>query len=199
MLGAGAGRPLYFFPIFDFHWVALGVVSTLLGCAVCLGSVVKVGVMKTYQVTVRMLREYSATIAIRARSQAEADGAALAAFAKWASEEGCQALPLGFPPPWEEHENIDREPEVDTAFRCVDCEKDTCESGQYYSVVDDVWAASGLAPNGGMLCLACLEGRIGRPLTKEDFTALYPAAWERHVTARAGDPEVSPEQLEMWR
>jgi hypothetical protein len=141
---------------------------------------------RTYQVTVTMLREYSATIAIRARSQAEADQAAIAAFEKWACEEGCQALPLGFPPPWKEHESIDREPEVYTAFRCVDCGKDTGESGEYYSVKDNVWAASGLAPNGGMLCLACLERRIGRPLTGEDFEALWPdaSAWERHLAAR---------------
>ena len=61
-------------------------------------------------------------------------------------------------------------------------------SGEYYSVGDDVWAASGLAPHGGMLCLACLERRIGRPLTGEDFTALWPAAsaWERHIAARTG-------------
>jgi hypothetical protein len=28
-------------------------------------------------------------------------------------------------------------------------------------VSDELWAASGMAPNGGMLCLACFEGRIG--------------------------------------
>ena len=89
--------------------------------------------IRTYRVTVKMLREYSATIAIRARSQAEADRTALAAFHKWACEEGCQALPLGFPPPWNEHESIDHEPEIDTRFRCVDCGKDTGESGEYYS------------------------------------------------------------------
>ena len=70
-----------------------------------------------YQVTVTMLREYSATIAIRARSQAEADRTAIAAFDKWACEEesSYQALPLGFPPPWKEHESIDHEPEIDTS------------------------------------------------------------------------------------
>jgi hypothetical protein len=159
------------------------------------------GVMKTYRVTVTLLREYSATIAIRAGSQAEADQAALAACNKWGCEEGWQAFPLGFPPPWKEHESVDLEPEVDTTFRCVDCEKDTSESGEYYGVWEEVWAASGLAPDGGMLCLACLEGRIKRPLTMADFAALVPSAsaWERHLAARAGcaDPP-SPEQLEMW-
>jgi hypothetical protein len=71
---------------------------------------------RTYRVTVTMLREYSATIAVRASSQAEADRAALAAFDKWACEEGMQARPLGFPPPWKEHESDDREPEVDSGL-----------------------------------------------------------------------------------
>ena len=40
-----------------------------------------------------------------------------------------------------------------------------------------------------MLCLACLERRLGRLLTKKDFTAVYAPAWDRHLAAR---------QLEMW-
>jgi hypothetical protein len=160
--------------------------------------------IRTYHVTVTRLREFSATIAIRARSQAEADRAALAAFYKWACDEGCQTL---FPPPWKEHESVDHEPKIDTTFRCVDCGKDTGQggekSGEYYCVGDDVWAASGLAPNGGMLCLACLERRIKRPLTPEDFEALWPdaSAWQRHIAARVGcaDPGRPPEQLEIWQ
>jgi hypothetical protein len=125
---------------------------------------------------------------------------AISAFYKWACEEGTHGHSLGFPPPWNEHDNIDHEPEIDTAFRCVDCGKDTGESGEYYSVGDDVWAASGVAPNGGMLCLACLERRIGRLLTKQDFAGMWPnaSAWERHIAARAGCADPSPEQLEMW-
>jgi hypothetical protein len=42
-------------------------------------------------------------------------------------------------------------------FFCLDCRTDTCESGEYYMVSDSAWAASVVAPNGGMLCLACLE------------------------------------------
>ena len=155
---------------------------------------------RIYQVTVTRLRKYSATIAIRARSQAAADRAALAALDKYACEEGFQAIPLGFPPPWKEHESVDREIEIDTAFRCVDCCED--KVGEYYTVANDVWAASGLAPNGGMLCLACLERRIGRPLTASDFTAMMPtaSAWKRHLAERAGgaDPSDPPEQLEIW-
>jgi hypothetical protein len=71
--------------------------------------------------------------------------------------------------------------EIALRFRCVDCAKDTL-GGEYYMVADDVWAASGLAPNGGMLCLACLGNRIGRPLTMGDFTAVVPSreAWQAY-------------------
>ena len=81
-----------------------------------------------------------------------------------------------------------RKPPIDPRYHCVDCEKDTNASGEHYHVVNDVWAtSSGLAPNGGMLCLACLERRIGRLLTMKDFTAVYYPAWERHLIARQLD------------
>ena len=141
---------------------------------------------RTYRVTVTMLREYSATISVRAESQEAADRAALKLFHKWACDEGTKGLSLGFPPPWQEHECIDSDPEIDTRFCCVDCGKDTSNSDEYYSVSDEVWDASGIAPHGGMLCLACLERRIGRLLVPEDFTALWPSAeaWQRHLSAR---------------
>ena len=60
---------------------------------------------RTYRVTVTKLREYAATITIRAASQAAADRAALAAFNEFACEVGFQAMPLGLPPPWQEHES----------------------------------------------------------------------------------------------
>jgi hypothetical protein len=151
-------------------------------------------VKRTYQVTVTTQREYAATISIWAGSQAEADRKALAAFDKFACEEGFQALPLGLPLPWQEHDSIDGDPKIDTRCRCVDCGED--KDGEYYTVADEVWAASGLAPNGGMLCLACLEQRIGRLLVPGDFTMLRPSdsAWERHTAARAG----CAKQLEIW-
>jgi hypothetical protein len=76
-------------------------------------------------------------------------------------------------------------------FLCVDCGKDTGgETGEYYMVYDQVWAASGLGPNDGMLCLACLENRIGRPLTMGDFTAMVPSleAWRRYERKHGRGP-----------
>lgn len=64
---------------------------------------------------------------------------------------------------------------------CVDCGWDTApvdEHGEpvspseYYTVHDDLWHAAGMssAPGAGMLCIGCLEGRIGRQLHAADFT-----------------------------
>lgn len=52
-------------------------------------------------------------------------------------------------------------------FPCTDCQQDTL--GEAYMVTDSLWAASGLAPNGGKLCVGCLEQRIGRQLAPPDF------------------------------
>jgi hypothetical protein len=61
-------------------------------------------------------------------------------------------------------------------------------------VHDDVWAASGLGPEDGVLCLPDLERRLGRLLTYEDFKPttgtewpgerVLPQAWTRYVLGR---------------
>jgi hypothetical protein len=130
----------------------------------------------TFSVMIKVVREHSATIKVRAASQAEADELALAMY--WERGDG----PLGLSAPWVEHEPRDSDPEIDTWDRCVDCR----ENAGYYMVSDELWAASGLKPHDGMLCLSCLEQRIGQPLTLDDFTAIVPSqeAWERHVAQR---------------
>jgi hypothetical protein len=60
---------------------------------------------------------------------------------------------------------FDIPPSGDT--RCVDCDVDTLGTGELYMVHDDVWPLDKL---GGMMCIGCLEARIGRRLTPEDFT-----------------------------
>jgi hypothetical protein len=44
---------------------------------------------------------------------------------------------------------------------CHDCGRDTVAIGHWYVVHDHVWAASGLGPADGVLCLACLQQRLG--------------------------------------
>jgi hypothetical protein len=36
-----------------------------------------------------------------------------------------------------------------------------------------IWKAAGMAPDGGYLCIGCLEARLGRKLSARDFK--YPA------------------------
>jgi hypothetical protein len=70
----------------------------------------------------------------------------------------------------EEDDEISEE-EFAKGFLCIDCGKDTIDD-ECYMVTDELWAASGVGPDGGMLCLACLERRTGRELTLADFTAI---------------------------
>lgn len=54
------------------------------------------------------------------------------------------------------------------AFICHGCGIDTREISEYYMVQDAIWLKA--FPHGsGMLCIGCLEDRIGRTLTSEDF------------------------------
>jgi hypothetical protein len=41
---------------------------------------------------------------------------------------------------------------------------------EYYMVHDALWKLAGMEPDGGMLCIGCLETRLGRKLVRGDFT-----------------------------
>jgi hypothetical protein len=43
------------------------------------------------------------------------------------------------------------------------------EYTEVYSVHSSIWAAAGMSPNGGCLCIGCLEQRLGRQLHPGDF------------------------------
>ncbi|MFH0244433.1 hypothetical protein ACGRHY_18915 [Streptomyces sp. HK10] len=52
---------------------------------------------------------------------------------------------------------------------CVDCRTDTrCE---YYHLRGEVWQAAGMGPK-GLLCIGCLERRLGRRVSRADFTGV---------------------------
>src|ERR1700733_13312125 len=54
-----------------------------------------------------------------------------------------------------------------TGYQCKDCKRCTVLLREYYMVLDEVWA---MAFGGcAMLCIGCLEHRLGRTLTKQDF------------------------------
>jgi hypothetical protein len=54
-------------------------------------------------------------------------------------------------------------------LNCLDCGVDTVAINEFYMVNDDIWrvANSGLE---GMLCIPCLERRLGRTLGQNDFS-----------------------------
>lgn len=51
-------------------------------------------------------------------------------------------------------------------FKCLDCRVDTSKIGEYYVVHDFIWFS---VANKGMLCIGCIERRLGRRLTPFDF------------------------------
>ena len=72
-------------------------------------------------------------------------------------------------------------------FDCVDCGVDTLY--EYYMIHDDLWnrvAGMQMQPD-GMLCVGCLEARIGRRLVQHDFKDV-PINWlwphSERLTAR---------------
>jgi hypothetical protein len=50
---------------------------------------------------------------------------------------------------------------------CGDCDVNVAAGGERYMVRDEVWP---IHHDGGLQCIGCLEARIGRRLTPEDFT-----------------------------
>jgi hypothetical protein len=52
---------------------------------------------------------------------------------------------------------------------CLDCDIDTIAIAEYYVVEEAVWLQANPGSK-GMLCIGCLEVRLGRRLTPADFT-----------------------------
>lgn len=59
--------------------------------------------------------------------------------------------------------------EDEVTFDCADCGVDTSAIDEYYMVIDAVWLQTGLTKTCGMLCIGCLETRLGRRLVPADF------------------------------
>ena len=57
-------------------------------------------------------------------------------------------------------------------WMCLDCGKDTGRMHEHYFVTLDLWlmAVGGIT---GMLCVGCLETRLGRQLVSSDFTGAH--------------------------
>ncbi len=57
-------------------------------------------------------------------------------------------------------------------FLCLDCGIDTGRIAEYYMVHDAIWLPL-VGSKKGMLCIGCLELRLGRKLCAADFTDCY--------------------------
>ncbi len=57
-------------------------------------------------------------------------------------------------------------------FDCIDCGINTHDIHEYYMVRNSIWFSLGLKDNRGMLCIGCLEKRLGRRLDHSDFPNL---------------------------
>ena len=88
-------------------------------------------------------------------------------------------------------------PKVDwrQRFACLDCTHDTLSGGECFTLRDEIWLKAN-PQRKGALCVGCVEARLGRLLTPEDFQGT-PLDW--HLTngpalstrlmARIGGPQ----------
>ena len=60
--------------------------------------------------------------------------------------------------------------ESDPLQLCDDCGS----RADYYMVQNDVWTAAGNPSSDGIICIACLEDRLDRRLTRDDFPQQVP-------------------------
>jgi hypothetical protein len=55
---------------------------------------------------------------------------------------------------------------------CIECNMDTSTPtgpNEWFMLVSEVWALTGLSRTGGVLCIGCTERRVGRELAPDDF------------------------------
>jgi len=55
---------------------------------------------------------------------------------------------------------------------CLDCSSDTGKMHEHYFVQTDIWMAA-VGSKIGMLCVGCLEKRLGRMLKGSDFPDVH--------------------------
>lgn len=69
-------------------------------------------------------------------------------------------------------------------WKCMECHINTFASGHYYMLKDNLWKQitsnyfKGHLHEKGMLCLNCVEKRLGRKLQEEDFDLTIPINWD---------------------
>ena len=90
-------------------------------------------------------------------------------------------------------------------FNCSDCSADLITLGEsLYMLRDPVWQQATHSAPAHLLCVGCLEERLGRRLTPEDFNPAAPANLTREEDIDAFiDPRehlrLNPASLARWR
>lgn len=57
-------------------------------------------------------------------------------------------------------------------FLCLDCRIDTGKIHEHYMLVDTTWFSIHNSDR-GMICIGCIEKRLGRTLTSSDFNSSH--------------------------
>lgn len=71
-------------------------------------------------------------------------------------------------------------------FICLDCSVSTLDNKEYYMLKFGLWKL--IHPkNSGMLCIGCVEKRLGRTLTSSDFLDCPLNDMKREVIGFASD------------
>ena len=88
-------------------------------------------------------------------------------------------------------------------FICLDCGVNTADIGEYYMLTNEVWreAAPDEGELGGMLCVNCVELRLGRQLWPEDFmdaplNYMHSMLSPRLLARFCGIPDLEAEELQ---
>lgn len=64
-------------------------------------------------------------------------------------------------------------PKEKSDFDCNDCTDNVDDTGEYYMVLNSVWKEAIKNTKVKMLCIGCIESRLGRLLVKDDFTECH--------------------------
>lgn len=75
--------------------------------------------------------------------------------------------------------------DMHSSHMCMDCEKHETEFNEYYMVHSHIWES--ITVNNevyGLLCIGCLEDRLGRELRPNDFTG-YPVNSRKNAQRRS--------------
>jgi hypothetical protein len=90
----------------------------------------------------------------------------------WGAIGDALADPVGFVRWWWSLRHWPPTPCADCGIELIPATPHDIPDWQRYMVTDHVWAAAGMTPLGGWLCIDCLELRLGRPLVPDDLDDL---------------------------